>query len=81
MTERELENIMSEFIEGQIDVLVCTTIIETGIDIPTVNTLIIIDADHFGLSQLYQIRGRVGRADRQAYAYITYKLLSLYRLF
>ena len=64
---------MFDFINHEFDILLCTTIIETGIDIPNVNTLIVLDADRFGLSQLYQIRGRVGRSDRQAYAYITYK--------
>ena len=73
MTGREIEDIMEEFIEGKIDVLVCTTILETGIDIPNANTIIIENADKMGLAQLYQIRGRVGRAERQGYAYITYK--------
>ncbi|HIT72465.1 transcription-repair coupling factor [Tyzzerella sp. An114] len=73
MTERELERIMSEFIEGEIDVLVCTTIIETGLDISNVNTIIIQDADYMGLSQLYQLRGRVGRSNKIAYAYLMYK--------
>ena len=72
MTKNELESRIVDFIDHKYDVLVCTTIIETGIDIPNVNTLIIIDADHFGLSQLYQIRGRVGRSDRFAYAYLMY---------
>lgn len=72
MTERELENIMSDFIEGEIDVLVCTTIIETGLDISNTNTIIIQDADRMGLSQLYQLRGRVGRSNRMAYAYLMY---------
>jgi transcription-repair coupling factor (superfamily II helicase) len=63
---------MLRYIAGEFDVLVCTTIIETGIDIPNVNTLIIMDADHFGLSQLYQIRGRVGRSNKIAYAYLMY---------
>ena len=72
MTERELESIMKDFIEGELDVIVCTTIIETGLDIPNVNTIIIQDADRLGLSQLYQIRGRVGRSNRLAYAYLTY---------
>ncbi len=72
MSKDELEDIMFKFVEHEYDVLVCTTIIETGIDIPNVNTLIIIDADHFGLSQLYQIRGRVGRSDKIAYAYLMY---------
>ena len=73
MKSNELNNIMDKFIAGEIDVLICTTIIETGIDIPNVNTIIIIDSDHFGLSQLYQIRGRVGRSDRIGYAYLMYK--------
>ena len=72
MTKYELENRIMDFINYKYDVLVCTTIIETGIDIPNVNTLIIIDADKFGLSQLYQIRGRVGRSDKFAYAYLMY---------
>ena len=73
MTGTEVEDIMEKFIEKQIDVLVCTTILESGIDIPNANTIIVENADRLGLAQLYQIRGRVGRADRQAYAYITYK--------
>lgn len=73
MTERELESIMKDFIEGEINVLVCTTIIETGLDISNVNTIIIQDADHMGLSQLYQLRGRVGRSNKIAYAYLMYK--------
>jgi len=73
MTGNEIEDIMSEFIEGKIDVLVCTTILESGIDIPNANTIIVENADRMGLAQLYQIRGRVGRSDRQGYAYITYK--------
>ncbi|MGN0298650.1 MAG: transcription-repair coupling factor [Lachnospiraceae bacterium] len=73
MPQRQLENIMMEFINGEIDVLVSTTIIETGLDIPNVNTIIIHDADRFGLSQLYQLRGRVGRSNRMAYAFILYK--------
>ena len=72
MNKDELEDIMLKFINHEYDVLVCTTIIETGIDIPNANTLIIIDADRFGLSQLYQIRGRVGRSDKIAYAYLMY---------
>jgi len=72
MSKEELEDIMIKFINHEYDVMVCTTIIETGIDIPNANTLIIIDADHFGLSQLYQIRGRVGRSDKIAYAYLMY---------
>lgn len=73
MNERELENIMHDFINGEIDVLVSTTIIETGLDIPNVNTIIIHDADTFGLSQLYQLRGRVGRSSRSSYAFLMYK--------
>ncbi|HLS66777.1 MAG TPA: transcription-repair coupling factor [Pseudogracilibacillus sp.] len=73
MNETELENVMLQFLEGEIDVLVSTTIIETGVDIPNVNTLIVYDADHMGLSQLYQLRGRVGRSNRIAYAYFTYR--------
>ena len=73
MNKNELENRLFAFINHEYDVLICTTIIETGIDIPNVNTLIIIDADRFGLSQLYQIRGRVGRSDKFAYAYLMYK--------
>src|SRR5699024_3376505 len=69
----ELENVMFGFLEGEFDVLVSTTIIETGVDIPNVNTLIVYDADRMGLSQLYQLRGRVGRSNRVAYAYFTYK--------
>lgn len=72
MTKTELEDKMQDFIEHKYDVLVCTTIIETGIDIPNVNTLIIMDADRFGLSQLYQIRGRIGRSDKIGYAYLMY---------
>ncbi|WP_339217562.1 transcription-repair coupling factor [Ornithinibacillus sp. FSL M8-0202] len=73
MNETELENVMFGFLEGEFDVLVSTTIIETGVDIPNVNTLIVYDADRMGLSQLYQLRGRVGRSNRVAYAYFTYK--------
>lgn len=73
MTENELESVMLSFIEGEFDVLVSTTIIETGVDIPNVNTLIVNDADRMGLSQLYQLRGRVGRSNRVAYAYFTYR--------
>ena len=72
MSERELERIMLAFVEGEIDVLVSTTIIETGLDIPNVNTIIIRDAERFGLAQLYQLRGRVGRSDRTAYAFLMY---------
>lgn len=70
MEERELERVMTDFVAGTSDVLVCTTIIETGLDIPNCNTIIIEAADRFGLSQLYQLRGRVGRFNRQAYAYL-----------
>ncbi len=73
MSESELDHIMMKLNDGEIDVLVCTTIIETGIDIPNVNTIIIENADRLGLSQLYQLRGRVGRTNRLAYAYFTYK--------
>lgn len=73
MTEQELEAVMFGFLEGEFDVLVSTTIIETGVDIPNVNTLIVYDADRMGLSQLYQLRGRVGRSNRVAYAFFTYR--------
>jgi len=73
MTENELESVMISFLAGEFDVLVSTTIIETGVDIPNVNTLIVFDADRMGLSQLYQLRGRVGRSNRVAYAYFTYR--------
>jgi transcription-repair coupling factor (superfamily II helicase) len=73
MTENELESVMLSFLAGDFDVLVSTTIIETGVDIPNVNTLIVFDADRMGLSQLYQLRGRVGRSNRVAYAYFTYR--------
>lgn len=73
MSERELEGVMLDFMDGLIDVLVCTTIIETGLDIPNVNTIIIQDADCMGLSQLYQLRGRVGRSNRTSFAYLMYK--------
>ncbi len=79
MDKTTIENVMLKFINKEFDILLCTTIIETGIDIPNVNTLIIMDADHFGLSQLYQIRGRVGRSERIAYCYLMYdktKILS-----
>lgn len=72
MSKTELEDIMTSFINHEYDILLCTTIIETGIDIPNANTLIIYDADHFGLSQLYQLRGRVGRSNKIAYAYLLY---------
>ena len=73
MSGTELENIMQGFVEGKSNVLVCTTILESGIDIPNANTIIVDNADRLGLAQLHQIRGRVGRSDKQAYAYITYK--------
>ena len=79
MRENALEDVMLDFYAGAFDVLLCTTIIESGLDVPEANTLIVFDADRFGLSQLYQIRGRVGRSNRQAYAYFTVrrdKLLS-----
>lgn len=72
MTKNQIEDTMMSFINNEFDILLCTTIIETGIDIPNVNTLIIYDADRFGLSQLYQIRGRVGRSNKIAYAYLMY---------
>ena len=72
MSENELEKIMMDFVAGTYDVLVATTIIENGIDIPNANTLIVLDADRYGLSQLYQLRGRVGRSNRLAYAYLMY---------
>ena len=70
MPEGELERIMTDFVAGRYDILVCTTIIESGLDIPNCNSIIIDGADKFGLSQLYQLRGRVGRFNRQAYAYL-----------
>ncbi|MBE6962236.1 MAG: transcription-repair coupling factor [Ruminococcaceae bacterium] len=73
MNEQELSSVMQAMVDGEADVLVCTTIIETGIDIPNVNTLIIEDADRMGLAQLHQIRGRVGRSARRGYAYLTYR--------
>lgn len=73
LTERELENVMVDFMEGRFDVLVCSTIIETGLDIQNANTIIIFDSDKMGLAQLYQLRGRVGRTNRIAYAYLTYR--------
>lgn len=79
MSGQEIENIMMDFISKKIDVIVCTTILESGIDIPNANTIIIENADRLGLAQLYQIRGRVGRSSREGFAYITYrrdKLLS-----
>ena len=79
MREHELERIMADFINGEIDVLVSTTIIETGLDIPNANTMIIHDADRMGLSQLYQLRGRVGRSNRTSYAFLMYKRDKLLR--
>ena len=79
MRENALEDVMLDFYAGAYDVLLCSTIIESGLDVPEANTLIVFDADRFGLSQLYQLRGRVGRSSRQAYAYLTVrrdKLLS-----
>ncbi len=72
MSESEIERIVGGFIDKEYDVLICTTIIESGIDIPTVNTIVVYEADKFGLSQLYQLKGRVGRSDVTAYAYFTY---------
>ncbi len=73
MSGSQIEDIMNDFVDGAINVLVCTTILETGIDIPNANTIIIENADKMGLAQLYQLRGRVGRSDKQGYSYITYK--------
>ena len=73
MPEDLLEQRIQTFIAGEADILVCTTIIESGIDMPNVNTIIVEDADRFGLAQLYQLRGRVGRSSRQAWAYLTYR--------
>lgn len=73
MKEDALEQVMLDFVEGVYDVLVCSTIVENGLDIPNVNTLIVDEADNFGLAQLYQLRGRVGRSNRMAYAYFTYR--------
>lgn len=73
MTEEKMSDIWNSLLEHEIDILVCTTIIETGVDVPNVNTLIIEDSDRFGLSQLYQLRGRVGRSNRRAYAYFTFR--------
>ncbi|MFR2916232.1 MAG: helicase-related protein [Acutalibacteraceae bacterium] len=72
MTEEQLSSVWQQLLDAQLDVLVCTTIIETGVDIPNVNTLIIEHADRMGLAQLHQIRGRVGRSSRRAFAYFTY---------
>ena len=73
MPERQLEKVMVDFMDKQQDLLICTTIIETGLDIPNVNTIIVYNADKMGLSQLYQLRGRVGRSNRVAYGYFTYE--------
>ena len=73
MTQEQLSDVMQRMADGDVQILVCTTIIETGIDIPNVNTLIIEDADHFGLAQLHQLRGRVGRSSRHAFAYLTFR--------
>ena len=73
MTQEAIDEVMSRMTDGELNVLVCTTIIETGIDLPNVNTLIIENAENFGLAQLHQIRGRVGRSTRRAYAYLTYR--------
>ena len=73
MTQESIDDVMSRMTDGELNVLVCTTIIETGIDLPNANTLIIEDADHMGLAQLHQIRGRVGRSNRRAFAYLTYR--------
>lgn len=73
LTEEQLSDIWQQLVEHEIDILVCTTLIETGVDVPNVNTLIIEDADHLGLSQLYQLRGRVGRSNRRAFAYFTFR--------
>lgn len=73
MDEEEIENVMDDFYDAKSDILICTSIIESGLDIPNVNTILVDDADHFGLSQLYQIKGRVGRSDRLAYAYFFFR--------
>ncbi|MCQ2911928.1 MAG: transcription-repair coupling factor [Bacilli bacterium] len=73
MEKDEIEDVMQKYYDNEIDVLVCTSIVENGIDVPNANMIIVEEADHFGLSQLYQIKGRVGRGDRIAYAYLTYK--------
>jgi transcription-repair coupling factor (superfamily II helicase) len=73
MDESELENVMTDFLDRKYDILLCTTIIENGLDMPNVNTIIVTDADRLGLSQMYQLRGRVGRSSRLAYAYFTYR--------
>src|SRR5574344_2327447 len=73
LDEHSLENVMLDFANREYDILLCTTIIESGLDIPNVNTMIIHNADKFGLAQLYQLRGRVGRCEKQAYCYCFYK--------
>ena len=73
MSESVLEQVMLDFYDKKFDVLICSTIIESGLDIPNANTVIVYDADYYGLSQLYQLRGRVGRSNRLAYAYLTYR--------
>ena len=81
MTQEEINDVMSRMTDGEVDILVCTTIIETGIDIPNANTLIIEDADRMGLAQLHQLRGRVGRSARRAFAYMTYRQFAVSRAF
>ena len=76
MNETELENAMITFNNGEVDLMICTTIIESGLDIPKVNTIIIVDSHKFGLSQLYQLRGRVGRSGVQAHAWLFYPNLN-----
>src|SRR5699024_4654688 len=73
MNETQMEGVIADYLNGEYDVLVTTTIIETGVDMPNTNTLIVENADRYGLSQLYQIRGRVGRSSRVAYAYLMYR--------
>ena len=77
MSEKQLENVILDFTNGEYNVLVSTTIIESGMDIPNVNTMIVLDADRFGLAQLYQLRGRVGRSGRMAYAYLMLSLIHI----
>lgn len=80
MEDKELTEIMKDFYDGKIDVLIATTIIESGIDVPNANTLFVENAEHMGLAQLYQLRGRIGRSDRQAYAYFLHSPLKNYLL-